>query len=113
MKVWLCSKHKYSGQDKCPQCMEEQVMDNELHNGKREMDEMHKDRPFIQERVSDKANGLLKADPFYLGVEWLGAWLVDHCEGETVSEELVVKWCSVAWAAHILRQNAKNETEEG
>ena len=26
-------------------------MNNELRNGKKEMDEMHKDRPFIQERV--------------------------------------------------------------
>jgi len=66
----------------------------------------------IEGRVSDSsqfsgsADELLKADPFYLGVEWLGAWLVDHCEGETVCEELVVKWCSTAWAAHILRQNS-------
>ena len=34
-------------------------MNNKLRNGKREMDEMHKDRPFIQERVFDspQSNG--------------------------------------------------------
>ena len=33
-------------------------MDNELHNGKKQMDKMHKDRPPIQERVS-------RSSPFF------------------------------------------------
>lgn len=34
---------------------------------------------------------------FYDGIEWLAAWLVDHCEGETVTEELARRWAIDAW----------------
>ena len=34
-------------------------MDNELRNGKREMDEMYKDRPFIQEKIREHRTDLI------------------------------------------------------
>ena len=67
-----------------------------------------------KERVSDSAplpcsaKELPLANEFYLGLEWLGAWLVDHAEGETVSEELVVQWCNQAWAKHLLKPNVSS-----
>ena len=67
--------------------------------------------PVLRESAGS-ARDMPKASEFYLGVEWLGAWLVDHVEGGTVTEELVVEWCSQAWAKHILRQNEQDEPQE-
>ena len=41
---------------------------------------------------------------FYNGMEWLAAWLVDHAEGETVTEELARQWAVEAWQEHVRRQ---------
>lgn len=53
------------------------------------------------------AKEMQKADPFYLGVEWLACWMLDNVEGEIVSEEKLREWAGRAWARHILSQNAK------
>lgn len=49
----------------------------------------------------DPVPGSESKDQFREGVEWLGAWLVDHCEGEMVSEELVMQWATDALRALI------------
>jgi hypothetical protein len=45
---------------------------------------------------------------FYLGMEWLGAWLVDHAEGKVIEEELIHRWAVEAWQEHI-RRNKRRE----
>jgi hypothetical protein len=34
---------------------------------------------------------------FYNGMEYFAAWLVDHAEGETITEELLREWAIKAW----------------
>ena len=48
---------------------------------------------------------------FYNGIEWLGAWLVDHAEGETITEELVQHLCIQAWKGHLKRHNGRGEPQ--
>lgn len=36
---------------------------------------------------------------FYNGIEWLACWLLDHAEGEVVSEERLRAWAVEAWKA--------------
>jgi hypothetical protein len=38
---------------------------------------------------------------FYNGIEWFGAWLVDHAEGEIITEELIQEWAVKAWQEHL------------
>jgi len=42
---------------------------------------------------------------FYQGVEWLACWLLDHAEGETITEEQLRPWAQKAWFAHLDRKN--------
>ena len=69
-------------------------MDNELRNGKREMDEMYKDLPFIQERVPDKANGLVG--------------LIDLQESVDFLRELQSEW---AWKRNTIKKNNREMAE--
>lgn len=45
------------------------------------------------------------AGDFYNGLEWFACWLLDHAEGETITEELLRPWAYEAWKAHLIRQN--------
>ncbi len=58
------------------------------------------------ESLADSARDMPKADPFYLGVEWLACWMLDNVEGEIVSDEKLQEWAGRAWARHILSQNS-------
>jgi hypothetical protein len=42
---------------------------------------------------------------FYQGIEWLACWLLDHAEGETITEEQLRPWAQKAWFAHLDRKN--------
>ena len=53
---------------------------------------------------SSVARGSAIGGEFYNGMEWLAAWLVDHAEGETVTEELARRWAIEAWQEHVRRQ---------
>jgi hypothetical protein len=53
-------------------------------------------------------------DPeFYSGIEWFGAWLVDHVEGEILTEELIHRWACEAWKEHLEKQNTELTGPEG
>lgn len=46
---------------------------------------------------------------FYNGIEWLACWLLDHAEGETITEEQLRSWAVEAWREHLKRQNDPDE----
>ncbi len=50
-----------------------------------------------EERGADKSAG----DGFYGGIEWFACWLLDHAEGETISEEQLRPWAVQAWREHL------------
>ncbi len=64
-----------------------------------------------QDRLSVEANCSAVGGEFYNGLEWLGAWLVDHAEGETITEELVRCLACEAWREHLKRQNDKQRKQ--
>ncbi len=47
---------------------------------------------------------------FYSGLEWFACWLLDHAEGETITEEILRPWAYKAWQAHLKKQNAIAQT---
>ena len=49
---------------------------------------------------------------FYNGIEWLACWLLDHAEGETITEEQLRPWAVAAWADHLKRANAPGDRPE-
>ena len=51
---------------------------------------------------SSSACSTLVGSDFYQGMEWLGAWLIDHAEGEIVTEELAREWAAKAWLEHLI-----------
>lgn len=53
-----------------------------------------------------KKNGPAVGGEFYSGIEWMGAWLLDHAEGETVMEERLRSWAAEAWNEYLLRQQS-------
>lgn len=42
---------------------------------------------------------------FYNGIEWFACWLLDHAEGETITEEQLRPWAVEAWHEHLKRMN--------
>ncbi len=46
---------------------------------------------------------------FYNGIEWFACWLLDHAEGETISEEQLRPWAQMAWREY-LKQQKPNTT---
>lgn len=50
--------------------------------------------------LADKARLVPEGD-FYLGIEWLGCCLIDHCEGEVITEEQMRAWAVRAWNKRI------------
>lgn len=38
---------------------------------------------------------------FYNGIEWFACWLLDHREGETITEEQLRPWAVEAWKLHL------------
>ena len=46
---------------------------------------------------------------FYKGLEWFACWLLDHAEGETITEELLRPWAQQAWMKHLKRHNVAHE----
>jgi len=77
-------------------------MDNELRNGKREMDEMYKDLPFIQERVSDSPQGTGR------GREHLNRALIDLQDSVDFLRELQSEW---AWKRNTIKKNNREMAE--
>jgi hypothetical protein len=79
---------------------------------------------WIKGRVPDEPNDEVEAKPsapvagsavggkFYKGMEWFGAWLVDHAEGEIISEELVHRWAVEAWHDHLKKQTTPTLSHE-
>lgn len=59
--------------------------------------------------ATDSALTSGSAASFFEGLTWMAAWLVDHCEGETVEELLVLKWADDALKEHKKRQNTTDE----
>lgn len=47
--------------------------------------------------------------PVYDGIEWFACWLLDHAEGETITEELLRPWAMEARKAHLKRRNAQTQ----
>ena len=39
----------------------------------------------------------------YKGIEWFACWLLDHAEGETITEEQLRPWAVEAWKAHLAK----------
>ena len=57
---------------------------------------------------SDAATCSAVGGEFYNGLEWFACWLLDHKEGDTITEELLRPWAYEAWKEHLVRQNAKS-----
>jgi hypothetical protein len=45
---------------------------------------------------------------FYNGIEWFACWMLDHAEGETITEEQLRPWAGKSWADH-LKQRTKTK----
>ena len=58
---------------------------------------------------SDAATCSAVGGEFYNGLEWFACWLLDHKEGDTITEELLRPWAYEAWKEHLVRQNATVE----
>ena len=58
-----------------------------------------------QKARSRAAHGSGARGDFYRGIEWLACWMLDHVEGEIVTEELLREWATKAWREGKKRQN--------
>lgn len=65
------------------------------------------DAALLQSNQQPKREPCDASGEFYLGIEWLACWMLDHVEGETVTEELLREWATKAWREGKKRQNEK------
>ena len=44
---------------------------------------------------------------FYDGIEWFACWLLDHAEGETITEEQLRPWAVSAYQGYLAKKERK------
>lgn len=60
-----------------------------------------KDVAKLENELRAQRNTRIVYGNFYKGIEWFACWLLDHVEGEEITEEQLRPWSVEAWNAHL------------